>query len=285
MENSDILFSPLNIKEKIRIEKRKRYQAYSALNYITSSISYFDFFSKDSFKIAKKSKYLSQLFNKTEITSEFLILPLLEINSEISKVLQIHSITFQTVQELIFLANKKKLDNSNFFQNFRKEILQKKVIFQKNLLYSYEINQIFEKACENALNRFKSPVITAEILLLTILEEKNSRGGKLLKKLLKTETEWFLLRYKILKKLHNQEVQIRSEISKNQHYFGYLLKTQLSDNEFEKLLHKRLLEESVSTFRNLLVIETLERNIFEILEDEVKISILASNTRRYSNQL
>jgi hypothetical protein len=204
------------------------------------------------------------------------------IYSEISKLLQIHSITFQTVQELIFLANKKKLDNSNFFQNFRKEILQKKVIFQKNLLYSYEINQIFEKACENALNRFKSPVITAEILLLTILEEKNSRGGKLLKKLLKTETEWFLLRYKILKKLHNQEVQIRSEISKNQHYFAYLMKTRFSEFDFNKLIKSELLLTAVSFFRNSLIKGILKQNIFELLKDEIFSSIKFINKRKYS---
>jgi hypothetical protein len=283
MENSNFLFSVLNLKEKIKIEKRKRYQTYSALNYLISSISYFDFFSKDTFKIAKKSKYLSQLFARTEITSEFLILPFLEINSEIAELLKTHSINFQNVEELIVLLNKKKVEKANFFENFGQKIFKKEVHFQKNLVYSYEINQIFEKASENALNRFKTPIITPEILFLTILEEKTSRGGKLLKKLLKTETEWFLIRYKLLKKLHNQEVQIRNEVSKNQQYFGYLFKSQLSDKEFEKLLDKKLLEESVSTFRNFLVFETIEKNIFEILENDVKRSILTTNNRKYSN--
>lgn len=285
MENSNFSLSQLNVKEKIKVERRKRYQTYSALNYLMSSISYFDFFSKDSFIIAKKSKFLAQLFSKNEVTSEFLVLPFLEIDSQISEVLRNFSIKFSTVENLIFLLNKKKLEKKNFFENLNKNFIQKKIFFQKNLCYSYETNQIFEKASENALNRFKTPVITPEILLLTILEEKNSRAGKLLKKLLKTETEWFLLRYKILKKLHNQEVQIRNEISKNQQYFGYLLKTQLSDQEFEKLLDKKMLEESVSTFRNLLVVEILEKNIFEILENDVKQSIITTSTRKYSNQI
>ena len=145
-----------------------------------------------------------------------------------------------------------------------------------------DIDLIFEKAAENALNRFKTPVITPEILFLTLLEEKNSRVGKLLKNIIKTDTEWLVLRFKILKKLHNQEVEIRREVSVNQQYFAYLLKIQLSDKEFEKLLEKKVLENSVSLFRNLLVLEILNVNIFNVLLKDIKHSIRLNNTRKYS---
>jgi len=43
-----------NLSEKIVIEKRKRYQTYMALDYILSAVTYFDFFSYDTFQIVKK---------------------------------------------------------------------------------------------------------------------------------------------------------------------------------------------------------------------------------------
>jgi len=282
MEQIMEIISP-ETKEKIKIEKRKRYQVYTSLNYLMSAVSYFDFFSLDTFKISKKAKYIAQSFNKKEVTSEFLLLPFFETESDISKILEIHNIKNIKVEELISFLNKKQLEKTHIFKQLSKKIFNSKLFFNKKLKFSYETNLIFEKAAENALNRFKTPVITPEILFLTLLEEKNSRVGKLLKNIIKTDTEWLVLRFKILKKLHNQEVEIRREVSVNQQYFAYLLKIQLSDKEFEKLLEKKVLENSVSLFRNLLVLEILNVNIFNVLLKDIKHSIRLNNTRKYSS--
>jgi hypothetical protein len=66
---------------------------------------------------------------------------------------------------------------------------------------------------------------------------------------------------------------------KNQHYFAYLLKTQLSDNEFEKLLERENLFLGVSTFRNLLISDVLKLNLFDELEKEIKFSL--NKKRKY----
>ena len=71
-----------------------------------------------------------------------------------------------------------------------------------------------DKAIENAY-RFKTPFITPEILFLPLLEEKESSGGQLLKLLLGNDLNWNLVRYEILKKLHNQETQVQGSIFKN----------------------------------------------------------------------
>ena len=68
------LDSELLSSEKILIEKRKRHQTYLALDYFLSAVTYFDFFSLDTFNIVKNAKQLAQICNKT-VTSEFLILP------------------------------------------------------------------------------------------------------------------------------------------------------------------------------------------------------------------
>ena len=70
--------------------------------------------------------------------------------------------------------------------------------------------------------------------------------SKIIKKILGNDTDWYLLRYQLIKHLHSQESNIRSEVSKNQQYFAYLLKIELTDLEFEKLLQKNL--EQVETF-------------------------------------
>ena len=72
------------------------------------------------------------------------------------------------------------------------------------------------------------------------MEEKNSKIGKKIRKILYDETSWYLLRYKLLKRLYNQEVNVRSQVIKNQQFFAYLLKTQISESNFEKLIQEDL---------------------------------------------
>ena len=148
--------------------------------------------------------------------------------------------------------------------------------------YSYEVNKIFEKAAENALVRFKTPVISPEILFITIIEEKNTKAAKIIRKFLKDDVQWYLLRYKLIKRIHNQESNIRSEVIKNQHYFAYLMKVQLTDFEFNKLIENEALAKGVSLFRNTLVSNILKIDIFEEISQEIRTSMKITNKRSYS---
>lgn len=82
------------------------------------------------------------------------------------------------------------------------------------VISSYEVHFLLEKAGENALFRFKTPIITPEILFITLMEEKNTKVGKILNKILKNSLDWYLIRYKLIKRIHNQEMNIRGEIEK-----------------------------------------------------------------------
>ena len=148
--------------------------------------------------------------------------------------------------------------------------------------YSHEVNKIFEKAAENALVRFKTPVISPEILFITIIEEKNTKAAKIIKKFLKDDVDWYLLRYKLIKRIHNQESNIRSEVIKNQHYFAYLMKIQLTDFEFNKLIENEALAKGVSLFRNTLISTILKIDIFEEIKAEIRVSMKLTNKRSYS---
>ena len=292
--SSDLIISPnfpvLN-SQKILIEKRRRYQTYMALDYFLSAVTYFDFFSLDTFNIVKSAKYLAQICNKN-VTSELLLLPFFKYQSEVSIVLSEFGITETSIEDIVASLQEKRketffekqqINYSKFMNKIKGAFVPEILSLDQKIKYSHEVNQIFEKAAENALQRFKTPVITPEILFITIVEEKNNKASKILKKFIKTETEWYLFRYKLIKRIHNQESNIRGEIVKNQHFFAYLLKTQLSEIEFNKLIETENLSEGVSFFRNTLVSKVLETNIFDELSNEISTSIKTNNKRSYSS--
>jgi hypothetical protein len=100
--------------------------------------------------------------------------------------------------------------------------------------------------------------------------------------MLKNEANWYLVRYRLIKRLHSQEVLIRGEITKNQHYFAYLMKTRFSEFDFNKLIKNELLLTAVSFFRNFLVKDILKQNLFQTLGDDISNSIKINNKRKYS---
>ena len=156
---------------------------------------------------------------------------------------------------------------------------KKKIIITSSSSYNYDVKIILDRAIENAY-RFKTPVITPEILFLTILEEKETAGGKLLKLLLDNDLNWNLLRYEILKKLHHQETQVQGNIFKNTRYYAYLLKIEMSDEQFEKLIEKDNFSYIVSAYRDLVISKVLDCDLFETLENEIKYSIQLNTKRK-----
>lgn len=286
----DSLEYPKTIAEKILVEKRRRHQAYMALDYFLSAVTYFDFFSSDAFKVVKNAKYLAQICEKN-VTSELLLLPFFSYPSHVSAILKDFDITEGMVETVV--ASVQKTKKQNFFQKQKNSIKQtlrnikgffvrETLALNPNIKYSHEVNKIFEKAAENALTRFKTPVISPEILFITMIEDKNSKASRIIKKFLKTDIEWYLLRYKLIKRIHNQESNIRSEVIKNQHYFAYLMKIQLTDFEFNKLIENEALAKGVSLFRNTLISKILKIDIYEEISEEIYTSMKITNKRSYS---
>ena len=293
----DIVFDLLNTNEKAQTvsdkiinEKRRRHQTYMALDYFLSAVTYFDFFSADAFKVVKNAKYLAQICNKS-VTSELLLLPFFSYPSDVSKILGDFGITEEDIENIVASLQTKKKENfiqkqknnlNQTLKNVKGFFIKETLALNQKVKYSHEVNKIFEKAAENALVRFKTPVISPEILFITIIEEKNTKAAKIIKKFLKDDVEWYLLRYKLIKRIHNQESNIRSEVIKNQHYFAYLMKIQLTDFEFNKLIENEALAKGVSLFRNTLVSNILKLNIFEEISTEIYTSMKITNKRSYS---
>jgi len=301
------IFESIPLERKlveIQTEKRRRYQAYKSLEYHLSSLTYFDFFSFDSFEIAKNAKFLAQIYEKNEVTLELLFLPFFDMNLEIGKLLKEFGFDENFIQsfsvELETVASKrirekgltkekivsfiKKISNQveGFINEYFNPNFKNEIIFNQKIKYSYEVHQLFEKAAENGLSRFKTPIITPEILFITLMEEKNSKVGKKIRKILDNETTWYLIRYKLLKRLYHQEINVRNQVSKNQQFFAYLLKTQLPECGFEKLVKRKKLSTSVALFRNLIIRDVMKENLFDSFDIETFSAILISPKRSYS---
>jgi hypothetical protein len=290
---------PLEKKQQeIQLEKRRRNQAYKMLDYTLSNNTYFDFFSADAFQIAKNSKYMTQLYGKQKVSLELLFLSFFDLEFQVGSLLQSFGFDETFLEKLMApLKMSKKKENGLWPPLTLLTTLQKKgknllesvfslgedeTHFNQQIRYSYQVHQIFEKSAENALNRFKTPVITPEILLITLMEEKESLIGKLIKKNITDETNWYLLRYKLLKRLYAQESNVRSQVKRNQHFFAYLLKTQLPDVSFEKLIENKVLGKAVSLFRNVLIHDLLKSNLADSLDAEIHASLMIGPKRYYS---
>lgn len=278
-------------EEKIKKEKRKRTQAYAALDYLLSMVTYFDFFSADTFDVAVMSKKLSQIAEKKEVTSEFLLLSFFYLEIEIKNILIEFGITETIIKEILFPSKDRKKDNflfikfpkiKNWITNIKLHFDENKKKFKYKLPYSYEVNVLFEKCAENALTRFKTPVITCEILLITLMEAKHTKVGKIFKRCLKNETNWYVFRYRLIKRIHAEESAIRENVIKNQHYFAYLLKTQLHDKEFKSLMNTDL-QAGVTLFRNTLIVDILKIDLYKRMYIDIRKSIKLNKKRKYSS--
>jgi hypothetical protein len=273
-------------QDKINREIRKRHYTYTLLDYILSNSTYFDFFSLDTFQVLMHTKYVGSICLSTEkvIGSEFFLFSFLTLDLPIKKFLEDHNISSKEMGLLISSVNqlnsKVLIDKKDFY--FRKIFKDFQLSKIKPLKYAHEVNLLLEKTAENALLRFKTPVITPEIFLITLMEEKNNKSGKLLKKLLKTESNWYLLRYKLIKRIHLQESEIKSKVKKNEHYFTYLLKICLSELEFNTLIEQNSLATGSSFFRNQVVYELLSLDFLKMLYQEIHNSLVNTAIRKYS---
>lgn len=283
-----------NKQKKIKDERRRRNQAYRSLDYYLSITNFFDFFSYDAFLIAKKAKYFAQICNTNQTTSDFLLLPFFHL-SFYSDLL----IRFQLEEQSIGkeITNLHNIYPKSFFLSFK----DNSIYLLKNLInkwnsstfpelnsinfdfeYSNETSYIFEKASENALERFKTPIISSEILLITMMEEKSTEVGKLLQKLIPDQMDWYYLRFFLLKHLHSKELSIRNDVKNNLRYFAYLLVKEICEADLERYIKEKKLEDLIYAFRKQIISEILEKNIYEDLVTETYESIKLTSNREYS---
>jgi len=277
MEENQSLES-FSTDQKIKFEKRKRNQVYRILEYLNSRTNKFDFLSSASVSILKIAKNLSINFNQEKLSSELILFSYFRNTSSLTKTLEKFNINLENVESFLTyghsISQNKKI---GLFSNFKE-----KSFSNSDIENNFEVKTIIEKAIENSY-RLKTPVITPETLFLTILEEKNLSGGILIQKILRDDIQWNLLRYEILKKIHYHETTVQGTIYQKYRYFAYLVKNELEDTKFDKLLQKNDLSLVVQSYRNLLISKILELDMNKFFKHEIKLSINSNKLRRYSN--
>jgi hypothetical protein len=274
--------------EKILFEKRKRHQTYAAMGHFLSIGTYFDFFSPDTFLLIKTAYFIAQSTNKA-VTLDLLFLSYFYENSKVatlSKELNIFS-EFQrslaeSFPELLVVLEKAELKKngislSNIIRNTSATPFP-----EKAMGYSQEIWQVFEKASNNAVTRFKTPVITPEILFITLMEQTSTKISKVIKNSFDNEIEWHLFRYELMKLIHREESTLRNKVNLNERYFGYLFKTQVDISEVKAYMKTSTFNQCVSFFRNILLQKIMGTNIFDCLFEEIHASIQLTSKRNYS---
>ena len=185
----------MELSEKIKLEKRKRHQIYTTLNYLRPHKSKFDFFSHDALKILKLSKEITKKFKQEKLTSEILLLTFFNNESELTDILRKYNITFSTVKRYLIHGHQlneeilqerleqkqnkfSKISFSNVL-NVLQTSFKKKIIVTSSPAYNYEVKKILDKAIENAY-RFKTPIITPEILFFNNFRRKRNNWWKII---------------------------------------------------------------------------------------------------------
>ena len=166
------------------------------------------------------------------------------------------------------------------------------------LRLSEELEDILETTIIDAVERFKTPVVTTDLLLLIFIENLISETfprasnadseSKVLNFWLHdffqsyTDNQLTMVRYKLLKRIHEHETKVREQIHPSQHFFAYLLQTRIPERKIRELLEKNNLEPSVSFFRDELMKQALRSNLPELLLEDVLQNIEDSSERVYS---
>ena len=275
-QNLDFNFS----KRKVLNEKRKRHQTYLKLNFLLSLNTCVDFFTLDAFNIFKNIIRLGQSCPSNEVKKEVLFQSFLEIAPKFTQIFEEGNI----IEPQTLNTWKKNMRKSeSLFSRLKKNLMYaykaKAKVYNQ---FSYDFTEILEKTIENALYRFKSPIITSEILFITLLEQNEMRIPSQNESLVLNSSQWQALHYTVLKRIHNQESSIRNKVKKSDQYFAYILKTLLPEIQFDRLIEEDLLPFSTAFFRSKLLVEASKISLSRMLEQNIYNSIKISRRRKYS---
>jgi hypothetical protein len=291
------------LKRDLELELRRRNQAEYMLNYVLCSRGIFDYFTFDAFQIILGAKYAAENIDIYSVTSEFMLLPFYTLNLPMTPFLKKYKVNFQSIlnsiEDLNYFEKKKERSIVNFIKKKTKFIWRKiesyiqekeilKFLFTDPIYYDEDISDFSEEmtsfihtSIENACERFKTPIVSPEILFITIMEEKENRAGKIVNAFFKNETERQLLRYQLIKLLHKQEAAIKNGLEPDQYIYAYLLKTKLSEEEFNKLIDRNLLDSAISIFRTNLISDLLAVDFFGMLETEINLTTRRDRKYKY----
>lgn len=295
MKNKNLSFPPEELESFATFtkvtnrlyEKRKREQVYTYLDILLSNYTIFDFFSKDSFELLIISKKLAALYEHKYVTEDIFLLSFFYLDSPIKEELKISGMTYEKVLKKIQnfkpSSMKRPIPEMYIEKFFRKitKFFKKKVEIDSSFNYISSLCSIFNECMEKAIEVYKTPVITPEILFITLMDSDTWISFRILKEILPNESDWAILRYRLVKAIYKEESIIKNNLDQNQFYFAYLLKIYLAKTHFLNLADRELVTTGILYFRQILLLNLLCFDFYAYLEREVNLSIKLTSTRQY----
>lgn len=160
----------------------------------------------------------------------------------------------------------------------------------KQITFSFNSFSFFEQAMKLASEKYKTPIITTDILTLSLLD--SSKVQSINKRIANMPSALEEVKYTLIRSLYDNELAIKEENAKNLHYFCYLLKVVSSEQLFHKVARKEdlLLTGNLSlkalSIRDFLVKKMVRAKFLKLIENEViKTVFINSLCRTYKHRI
>ncbi len=291
----------LDKKSLIKIEKRKRHQIYSTMDYMFKTNTIMDFYSKDLIKILTHAQIWSEIrknakgyknhrFLVPEIMPEDIFYAFIMTEGNIKNLLTKYNVCNRAIKRYLnTFPEYEKTYRASILQELTTKVFSincdsnhKLAECQGEPAFSLETLKIFEDCLIAASEKFGTPIVTPEILFITLMESKKSRVSRLIKEFIFSDSDWYMLRYKLLKNIHFEESHFLNDLENSQKHFGYFLKTQLSNLEFFRLIDLDLLGLGVEFFRTKLFRKAIKIDLLTEIKKDIFYSAIF-HMRKYSD--
>nr|QOU10640.1 ClpN [Poteriospumella lacustris] len=154
----------------------------------------------------------------------------------------------------------------------------------KQITFSSGSFLFFEQAMKLANEKYKTPIITTDILTLLLLE--SSKVQSVTNRIARMPSLLKEMKYILIRSLYDNELAIKDENDRNLYYFCYLLKIGSSEQFFHKVIQKEdlILTGNLSlkafSIRDFLVKKLIRIKFLKLIENEVIKSVFVNSLLR-----
>lgn len=304
-------------------EKQRRNQIHTTMDYNFFATTVGQFLSKDALKIIYSGKLIAYLLGEKVVTTDMLLYGFFDNKNTYFSAFKIGRITKEKITRKLHKKWSKPLSLSSKIKNkilypfqffyygidslifkdtitnflVKNEIISasfsegEEIISSEQIIFGSGIYDILEYAAKIAKERFKTPIISSEILFIALLESSDSNAGKFLLEIIQTKESWLLLRYKFIRIIKKIEKILDMFIPSGLLYYDFLLRLYMSHRDFHKLLMNPIFHIFfVLKYRKQLLNKFLEINFLEKMKKQIYFNLFAdlqekNNYQTYDNEL
>lgn len=166
-------------------------------------------------------------------------------------------------------------DLDSFWENLKPILIKQDFLIgefeNEKVDFAPELKKVFETLLKST-SKFKTPIMTTEMLLLAIMENPTSNAGKIMSHLIPSKTNWLLLRFRLLKRIREEQIAIGN--LEEMRYFGILLQREINDYQLHRLMETKNLEAATWIFRNETIGYVMDSDVPRREEDMLVEAVL-----------